>query len=110
MSYSVSLQGDEAKRSIQDLREALKAEGLAAKVIHSGGEDLDILPAHASKGKGLEFLLGEVIPFLILSMSSSPQTWEMIYITYHDDRQASNAPRNAQHFTAVSSKIGERRA
>lgn len=34
--------------------------GVQAKVIYSGGEDLDILPQHASKGKGLEFLLGEV--------------------------------------------------
>ena len=59
MSYSVSLQGEDAKRSIQRLRESLQAEGLAAKVIYSGGEDLDILPAHASKGKGLEFLLNE---------------------------------------------------
>lgn len=33
---------------------------MQAKVIYSGGEDLDILPQHASKGKGLEFLLGEV--------------------------------------------------
>ena len=60
MSYSVSLKGEEAKRSIQQLRESLQAERLAAKVIYSGGEDLDILPAHASKGKGLEFLLAEV--------------------------------------------------
>ena len=34
--------------------------GVQAKVIYSGGEDLDILPQHASKGKGLEFLLAEV--------------------------------------------------
>ena len=34
--------------------------GVTAKVIYSGGADLDILPQHASKGKGLEFLLGEV--------------------------------------------------
>lgn len=30
-------------------------------MIYSGGADLDILPQHASKGKGLEFLLGEVM-------------------------------------------------
>ena len=36
--------------------------GVTAKVIYSGGADLDILPQHASKGKGLEFLLGEVRP------------------------------------------------
>ena len=34
--------------------------GVTAKVIYSGGADLGILPQHASKGKGLEFLLGEV--------------------------------------------------
>lgn len=34
--------------------------GVTAKVIYSGGADLDILPQHASKGKGLEFLLNEV--------------------------------------------------
>ena len=33
---------------------------MTAKVIYSGGADLDILPQHASKGKGLEFLLNEV--------------------------------------------------
>ncbi len=60
MSYSVSQRGTEAKSSIEQLREQLQAEGLAAKVIYSGGEDLDILPAHTSKGKGLEFLLKEV--------------------------------------------------
>ena len=59
VSYSVSLQGEEAKRGVERLRESLQAEGLAAKVIYSGGEDLDVLPAHASKGKGLEFLLSE---------------------------------------------------
>ena len=32
--------------------------GVTAKVIYSGGADLDILPQHASKGKGLELLLG----------------------------------------------------
>ncbi len=31
-----------------------------AKVIYSGGEDVDILAAGASKGKGLEFLLRQV--------------------------------------------------
>lgn len=34
--------------------------GVKAKVIYSGGMDLDILPQQASKGKGLEFLLKEV--------------------------------------------------
>ena len=38
----------------------LLAAGVTAKVIYSGGADLDILPQHASKGKGLEFLLKEV--------------------------------------------------
>lgn len=38
----------------------LPIAGVTAKVIYSGGADLDILPQHASKGKGLEFLLSEV--------------------------------------------------
>lgn len=39
---------------------SLLIAGVTAKVIYSGGADLDILPQHASKGKGLEFLLNEV--------------------------------------------------
>lgn len=43
-------------------------------MIYSGGADLDILPQHASKGKGLEFLLNEVsmsIGLLIFDCSSA---------------------------------------
>ena len=42
---------------------------MTAKVIYSGGADLDILPQHASKGKGLEFLLGEVSSCQLLGRS-----------------------------------------
>ena len=42
------------------LEEALRSKGITAKVIYSGGEDVDVLAAGASKGKGLEFLLQQV--------------------------------------------------
>ena len=40
--------------------QAGKQAGVTAKLIYSGGVDLDILPQQASKGKGLEFLLRQV--------------------------------------------------
>lgn len=60
VSYRVSLKGQQAKECIEHLKERLATAGLSTKVIYSGGEDLDVLPAKASKGKGLEFLLKEV--------------------------------------------------
>jgi hydroxymethylpyrimidine pyrophosphatase-like HAD family hydrolase len=48
------------ERVVDGLRAALAAEGLQAAVIFSGGEDLDILPSSASKGKALSFLLRQV--------------------------------------------------
>lgn len=47
--------------------------GVTAKVIYSGGADLDILPQHASKGKGLEFLLNEV-SLSMLKLVITPST------------------------------------
>ena len=47
--------------------------GVTAKVIYSGGADLDILPQHASKGKGLEFLLSEVSLSMIKRVSAQFQ-------------------------------------
>ncbi|KAA6424811.1 MAG: sucrose phosphate phosphatase [Trebouxia sp. A1-2] len=60
LSYIVSVKGDAAEKVVSQLEDKLQAAGVTAKVIYSGGADLDILPQHASKGKGLEFLLGEV--------------------------------------------------
>ncbi|DBA89259.1 TPA: hypothetical protein ACH3X1_016400 [Trebouxia sp. C0004] len=60
LSYTVSVKGDAAEKVVSQLEDKLQAAGVTAKVIYSGGADLDILPQHASKGKGLEFLLGEV--------------------------------------------------
>ena len=57
VSYTVLVKGQEASSVIAQLRGDLQAAGISAKVIYSGGEDLDILPQQASKGKGLEFLL-----------------------------------------------------
>ena len=64
VSYHVSVKGAEAEQQITALKQALQQKGLLAKVIYSGGEDLDILPEKASKGKGLEFLLEEVCHLL----------------------------------------------
>ena len=60
ISYHVSLKGTEATNAVEELQERLRQKGVSTKVIYSGGEDLDILPQQASKGKGLEFLLKEV--------------------------------------------------
>ncbi|KAL3139446.1 hypothetical protein ABBQ38_003776 [Trebouxia sp. C0009 RCD-2024] len=60
LSYHVKVKGDAAEKVVSELESKLKAAGVTAKVIYSGGADLDILPQHASKGKGLEFLLSEV--------------------------------------------------
>ena len=60
VSYTVSVKGKEAQEAISALDRDLKAAGISAKTIYSGGEDLDILPQQASKGKGLEFLLSQV--------------------------------------------------
>jgi len=60
VSYRVGVRGKEAEEQIERLRRDLSQAGLSAKVIYSGGEDLDVLPQQASKGKGLEFLLKEI--------------------------------------------------
>lgn len=54
------MKGDDAKAVISRLQQALSDAGVSAKLIYSGGVDLDILPQGASKGKGLEFLLRQV--------------------------------------------------
>ncbi len=57
--------------------------GVTAKVIYSGGADLDILPQHASKGKGLEFLLGEVChPPLHCSSLMTPVPLHCIHLSH----------------------------
>ncbi len=45
---------------IAALNEGLEGRGIEAKVIYSGGADVDILASKASKGAGLQFLLGQV--------------------------------------------------
>jgi sucrose-6-phosphatase len=55
---SYHLFSDQVTKSdyIQQLRGTLSAEGLKVKVVHSGGSDVDVLPACASKGLALQFL------------------------------------------------------
>lgn len=63
ISYHLDLEGlgnRQAEELIASLEEKLKKLEVSAKVIYSGKVDVDILPAVASKGKGLEFLLAEV--------------------------------------------------
>ena len=57
LSYHLSAKGEDAQKIISQLQEALKAAGVRAKTIYSGGMDVDILPEGASKGEGLKFLL-----------------------------------------------------
>lgn len=57
LSYHLAAKGEEAEQVINELESALKGKGISAKVIYSGGADVDILAAGASKGEGLKFLL-----------------------------------------------------
>ena len=41
---------------LEDLRTALEAAGLRARVVYSSSRDLDIIPRHANKGNALEWL------------------------------------------------------
>lgn len=56
VSYKV--QGQDVGRLVDAIRETLeRSHGMLVNVIYSGGEDLDVLPLRASKGKALEFFL-----------------------------------------------------
>ena len=51
---------DQASGVINNLRVQLSSAGLETTVIFSGGEDVDILPDRASKGRALAFLLNQI--------------------------------------------------
>lgn len=57
---SFKLRVPDPDRPLRALRDGLAGAGLDANVIFSGGEDLDVLPARASKGKALAFLLRQI--------------------------------------------------
>ncbi|KAL6783992.1 SPH3 [Auxenochlorella protothecoides x Auxenochlorella symbiontica] len=57
ISFKVSSGSDAV---VQELTAKLKQAGLEVNVIYSAGVDLDLLPAAASKGKALAFLLEEM--------------------------------------------------
>lgn len=54
------MKGEAARAVLARLEAALESRRIQAKVIYSGGSDVDVLPSGASKGKGLEFLLQQV--------------------------------------------------
>ena len=61
LSYHLQRSTPEADEAVlQGLRDSLAAAGLAAKVIYSGGMDVDILAQGAGKGKALKFILREL--------------------------------------------------
>ncbi|KAF8068240.1 SPP1 [Scenedesmus sp. PABB004] len=61
LSFHLQRSTPEADAAVLDgLRAALAAAGQAAKVIYSGGVDVDVLAAGAGKGKALEFILREL--------------------------------------------------
>jgi sucrose-6F-phosphate phosphohydrolase len=60
LSYHLDAKGDAAEQVVEHLKEALQGKGIQAKVIYSGGSDVDILAAGASKGDGLKFLLKQI--------------------------------------------------
>lgn len=49
-----------ATQLLSRLEGELAGAGLAAKIIYSGGVDVDIISTHAGKGRALEFILGQV--------------------------------------------------
>ncbi|GJP34722.1 hypothetical protein CLOM_g3155 [Closterium sp. NIES-68] len=54
---SFHLEKDKAGNVVEELRSKLQQRGLKAKVIYSGGYDLDILPERAGKGQAMAYLL-----------------------------------------------------
>ncbi|XP_024514777.1 probable sucrose-phosphatase 2 [Selaginella moellendorffii] len=54
---SFSVDRSQAPEIMKVLDDRLKARGLEVKLIHSGGQDLDVLPIGASKGHALSYLL-----------------------------------------------------
>lgn len=56
----MTVSGDEAQEVIIGLREKLQEREVDAKVIYSGGADVDILPKGAGKGNALQYLLDKV--------------------------------------------------
>uniref|UniRef100_A0A383VZ45 Sucrose-phosphatase n=1 Tax=Tetradesmus obliquus TaxID=3088 RepID=A0A383VZ45_TETOB len=61
LSFHLQRSTPEADEAVlQGLREGLAAAGLAAKVIYSGGVDVDVLAQGAGKGKALEFILKQL--------------------------------------------------
>ena len=59
-SFHLALPRADAPPVLARLKAALDDAGLATSLIYSGGADVDVLPAGASKGKGLAFLLGQM--------------------------------------------------
>ncbi|PSC72019.1 Sucrose-phosphatase 2 [Micractinium conductrix] len=57
---SYKLRVNDPDRVLAALRASLADAGVQTNVIYSGGEDLDILPSRASKGKALSFLLKQL--------------------------------------------------
>jgi sucrose-6-phosphatase len=45
-----------APQAMAELSEALQSQGLSVQLVYSGGQDLDILPQAANKGKALAFV------------------------------------------------------
>jgi sucrose-6-phosphatase len=61
VSYKLCAAGpDQATGVVNNLRAQLAGAGLDTTVVFSGGDDVDILPSRASKGKALAFLLEQM--------------------------------------------------
>lgn len=60
MSFNISVSGDEAEEVVSGLRENIRKKRLDARVVYSGGADIDILPSSAGKGNALQYLLEKV--------------------------------------------------
>eukprot|EP00890_Picochlorum_soloecismus_P001484 jgi/Picsp_1/2336/NSC_05799-R1_sucrose phosphatase len=61
VSYKLyAADANQAQGVVSNLRAHLTGAGIQANVIFSGGQDLDVLPSRASKGKALSFLLQQL--------------------------------------------------
>ena len=80
----MSLKGEAATEALSQLQSALTNTGIKATVIYSGGADVDILAAGASKGKGLEFLLKQVtsVTHLLLKCNANMPNRQSDRITF----------------------------